>query len=165
MTAGAAAGVTAGTALEPFAVSGTDFTAFVAVFFATTFFATFLAGAADFFAGPVFTGVAAAASADPVLAVVSLTSAARSARSRSRIRLVSSSTSSWVARPTNPSARSTSYRTRLTSDSRLARPVASRSSVSACTCSTVAPPDLASFFAAALAFFFETSESPVAIAR
>ena len=59
----------------------------------------------------------------PAASAAARACASRSCRSRSRTRAVSSATSSAVARPTTPSARSTSYRTMLVSASRLATPV------------------------------------------
>jgi len=85
--------------------------------------------------------------------------------SRVRTLAVSSETSSLLARPTRPRARSTSYLTRAATASRLLRLCATRSSASEVTCPAVASPWATSALAAAWAFCRVTSVRPPANAR
>ena len=76
-----------------------------------------------------------------------------------------SATSSAVARPTTPSARSTSKRTSLVSASRLAVLAANRSSAIVWIWAAVAPLLPTSRFATFCAFFFDASVTPSASSR
>lgn len=100
--------------------------------------------------------------ADPAAAALA---SSREELSRVRTRAVSSETSSLLARPTRPRARSTSYLTRAATASRLLRLCATRSSASEVTCPAVASPWATSAFAAAWAFCRVTSVRPPANAR
>lgn len=100
--------------------------------------------------------------ADPAAAALA---SSREELSRLRTRAVSSQTSSLLARPTRPRARSTSYLTRAATASRLLRLCATRSSASEVTCPAVASPWATSAFAAAWAFCRVTSVRPPANAR